>query len=365
MSEPVTLKIDGQRYSGWTKVRIDRSLKDVAGAFNLSLTRKWDDANAMVIKDGSACQVLIGDEVVLTGYVDDFMPSYDAESVAWEVSGRSKTGDLVDSSAVYKAGSWSSVTLDRVARDICAPFGINVVVECDMGDKFAKVSIEQGEAAFELLDRLAKQRGILLTTNALGDLVLTQASEKTLGAQVHLTLGQNILAARGQFSQKERASQWIVKGSSYGGGAEWDAVDSKSLGGQQAVVTDAEVSRYRPRIIIAEDVTTAAGASRRGQWQKQRSQGEGTQTEITVPGWRALGEQGDQGPLWSNNRLVPIKDEIQGINASWLSVNVSFSEDDQGRITVLTFMPREAMLIPPEEQQKAKGKAKAKTEATW
>lgn len=359
MAEEITLRVDGQIYTGWQKVRITRSLRDVSGDFELHLTRKWDDASAMVIKEGSACTVHIGSDLVLTGYVDDFIPSYDAESVEWVVSGRSKTGDLVDCSAIYKSGQWQNVTLDRVASDICQPFGINVGVECDLGDAFPRVTIEQGETCFELLDRLAKQRAILLTTNEAGDLVLTQASDTDMGAS--LVLGGNILAARGKFSMRDRASEWIVKGSSYGGGATWDDTAPSTIGGQKATVTDPAVPRYRPRIIIAEDITTAAGASKRGQWQKQRSIGEGTQTEITIAGWRTQGMEGNQGPLWRINRMCPIKDEIQGLDARWLIVTVSFSEDDKaGRETVLNLMPREAMLIPVEVAKK-----QTKEVSTW
>ncbi|MGU5714783.1 phage baseplate assembly protein [Aeromonas taiwanensis] len=359
MAEPITLRVDGQIYGGWQKVRITRSLRDIAGDFELSLTRKWDNPSEMVIKPLSACTVHIGNDLVLTGYVDDFIPSYDAREVSWVVSGRSKTSDLVDCSAIYKTGQWTNVTLDRVARDICAPFGIDVVVECDLGDAFSRVAIEQGETCFELLDRLAKLRGILLTTNEKGELVLTQASETPMGAS--LILGENILAARGNFSMRDRASEWIVKGSSYAGGATWDNTAPSTIGGQKAVVTDPAVTRYRPRIIIAEDVTTVAGASKRGQWQKQRSIGEGTQTEITVAGWRTQGMEGSTGPLWRINRMCPIKDEIQGLDESWLIVTVTLMEDDKnGREAIINLTPREAMLIPAEVVKK-----QTKEVTTW
>ena len=136
--------MDGRIYEGLAEGGITRSLRDIAGDFELSLTRKWTNASEMVIKPLSACTVHIGNDLVLTGYVDDFIPSYDAREVSWVVSGRNKTSDLVDCSAIYKTGQWTNVTLDRVARDICAPFGIDVVVECDLGDAFPRVAIEQG-----------------------------------------------------------------------------------------------------------------------------------------------------------------------------------------------------------------------------
>ncbi|WP_017410110.1 phage baseplate assembly protein [Aeromonas hydrophila] len=347
MAEPITLRVDGNIYEGWQKVRVTRSLSDVAGDFELTVTEKTDVAQKITIKRGSACTVHIGNDLVLTGYIDTFVPSYDAKEVTRIVSGRSKTSDLVDCSAIYKSGQWQNVTLDKVARDICTPFGIEVVIECDMGAAFPRVAIEQGETCFELLDRLAKQRAVLLTTNEKGQLVLTQASEQDMGTS--LILGENILAARGNFSMMDRASEWIVKGSSYGGGATWDSTATSTIGGQKATITDPDVPRYRPRIIIAEDVTTVAGASKRGQWQKQRSIGISTQTEITVAGWRTQGIKGDSGPLWRINRMCPVKDDIQDLDVNWLIVSVTLMEDDQaGREAIINLTPREAMLIPAE-----------------
>ncbi|MFA7257904.1 MAG: phage tail protein [Aeromonas bestiarum] len=359
MAEPITLRVDGQLYEGWQKVRITRSLRDIAGDFELTVTEKIDVAQKITIKRGSACTVHIGSDLVLTGYIDTFVPSYDAKEVTRIVSGRSKTGDLVDSSAIYKAGQWQNATLDKVARDISKPFGIEVVVECDLGATFPRVAIEQGESCFELLDRLAKQRAVLLTPNEKGQLVLTQASDQVMGAS--LILGENILAARGNFSMMDRASEWIIKGSSYGGGATWDNTAAATIGGQKATITDPDVPRYRPRIIIAEDVTTVAGASKRGQWQKQRSIGEGTQTEVTVAGWRTHGMKGDRGPLWRINRMCPIKDDIQDLDVNWLIVSVSLMEGDQtGRETIINLTPREAMLIPAEVTKK-----QTKEATTW
>ncbi len=57
----------------------------------------------------------------------------------------------------------ANVTLDKVARDQ-QPFGIEVVVECDLGQPSPR-GHRAGRDLFWLLDRLAKQRAVLLTTN--------------------------------------------------------------------------------------------------------------------------------------------------------------------------------------------------------
>ncbi|WP_426812264.1 hypothetical protein [Klebsiella sp. WOUb02] len=94
-----------------------------------------------------------------------------------------------------------------------------MVNETDTGDAFGSITLEQGETGFELLDRLAKQQLNIVTSDAYGRLVITRASTQRAG--VALTLGDNILAARGRFKFARRASQYIVKGSASAGGATW------------------------------------------------------------------------------------------------------------------------------------------------
>nr|WP_247687997.1 contractile injection system protein, VgrG/Pvc8 family [Pectobacterium versatile] len=337
---------------------INRSLESIAGEFDLTITARWSAAAPRSIKPGMSCYVSIGSARVMTGYIDDFIPSYDADNVSLRVMGRDKTGDLVDSSVVDKSGQWRGQTLEQLAATICKPYGIEVINETDTGEVFGSITLEQGETGFELLDRLAKQRGVLMTSDAWGRLIITRAS--TIRAGVSLVLGDNILAARGRFSWRERASQYIVKGSAAAGGATWDDQPVKVVGGRQVIVTDSEITRYRPKILVNEDNLTVGGASARGEWYKTRMLGEANTTEITVAGWR---ESGATGTLWQTNRLISVKDVIQQLDVTWLIKTVSFMESDSGRLTVLTLVPPESMDMPSQKAKK-KGK-KSSVGVTW
>ncbi|ATA26579.1 phage tail protein [Brenneria goodwinii] len=359
MSEELTLNVDGKIWGGWTEMTINRSLDSIAGEFDLTITARWSAAAPRSIKPGMVCYVSIGSDRVMTGYIDDFIPSYDAENVSLRVLGRDKTGDLVDSSVVDKSGQWRGQTLEQLAATICKPYGIEVINETDTGEAFTSITLEQGETGFELLDRLAKQRGVLMTSDAWGRLVITRAS--TTRAGVSLVLGDNILAARGRFSWRERASQYIVKGSAAAGGATWDDQPVKVVGGRQVIVTDSEITRYRPKILVNEDNLTVGGASARGEWYKATVLGEANTTEITVAGWR---ENGATGALWQVNRLIPVKDVIQQMDVTWLIKTVSFMESDNGRQTVLTLVPPESMDMPRQNAKKKKGK-KSSVGMTW
>lgn len=347
MNDDVVLKAGGQVYGGWTKVNVTRSLQAMSGSFDLELTWKWKGSDAQYkafmkpIKEGQPCVVEIGGERVITGYVDDWVPSYDANKVIISVNGRDKTSDLIDCSIDQPSGQLNNLDLAQIAKIVCKPFGIDVIIQTDVGEAFPRVQIEQGETPHELLTRLARQRGVLLTSDAYGNLVITRRS--TVRAGVALILGENLLAARGRFSYRQRFSHYKIKavGASFG---DWDEADPETVGGIEATVTDNDIHRYRPMIIVNEEVTTAEGAAKRGQWERQRSIAKSNGAECTVTGWRIP----QTGKLWNFNTTAPVQDEILGLDEEMLISSVMFSAGDDGRLAVLSVVKPESFDIPAE-----------------
>lgn len=350
MNDVVTLRAGGNVYQGWTKISVTRSLEAMSGSFDLELTHKWEGsadryrAFMEPIKQGEPCIVEIGNDRVITGYVDDWVPSYDDKQVMISVSGRDRTSDLVDCSIVYPSGQFANQSLDQIARTVCQPFSINIIVKTDIGGPFARVQIEQGETPYELLTRLARQRGVLLASDAFGNLVITRASKQRAGFS--LVLGKNVKAARGRFSWRDRYSKFIVKASGAAFG-QWDSSPSQTVGGIKAEVSDREIGRYRPMIIVNEEITTAEGAALRGKWERQRSIGRSNSAEYTVVGWRVP----ETGKVFDFNHIVPVRDDILGLDEDMLINTIMFSEDDGGRLAVIGVVRPDALDIPPQAEK--------------
>lgn len=130
----VELRVNGAFYGGWKTIRIERGIEQIAGTFELSVTDRWAEQSAVrQINPGQPCEVRIDEAVVITGYVDTVAPQYDKQQHTITVSGRDKTGDLVDCSAIHKSGQWSGRKLDQIAADLCQPFGITVFRNTDVG----------------------------------------------------------------------------------------------------------------------------------------------------------------------------------------------------------------------------------------
>jgi prophage tail gpP-like protein len=100
-SDILRIKTGGQTLSGWTETRVTRSIERMPSDFEISLTERFPGSfTEAVVVPGSECTVSLGGDLVLTGFIDVYSPSYSANSHNVLIQGRSKCEDLVDSSYI-------------------------------------------------------------------------------------------------------------------------------------------------------------------------------------------------------------------------------------------------------------------------
>lgn len=345
----VSLTINGAIYGGWESVQISRGVEQIAGTFELSVSERWPgQATPMVIRPGDACTVSIDSEVLITGYVDDVTPEYDDASHTVSVSGRDKTADLVDCSAIHASGQWSGRSMAQIATDLCAPFGVAVKAETDTGAAFGTFALQEGEAAFEAVERLARMRGVLLVSDGKGGLLITRAGTEKIPTQ--LIEGENILTASATLSWRDRYSKYILKGQAAGGDFTTPSEHSQA----QAVATDPNITRYRPLIIMAEDQGTSGSIKDRAIWEAAVRLGKGSRATISVQGWR------HGAGLWQPNRLVQVVSPWLGLNREMLIATCAFVLDESGSRTELGLvLPEAYSLVPLPDKKKKKKEADA------
>lgn len=339
----IELYASGMKYGGWIRAEITRSIEAVAGAFKLTVSGLGQGEPAgLPIKPGDECKVTVGGETVITGHVDDVEIAYDAGRHDITVAGRDATGDLVDCSIVMEGGEWKNRVLYQIAVDICGPFGIGVVTNAPVGMPFDTLRHQKGETAFELLERAARMRGVLMTSDGLGNLVITGAGEMKVFTV--LERGVNILAAKGLFSQRERFSGYIVIGQKAGNNLFSGTAASE-------IVADADdngVKRYRPLIIQTEEPGDARALKERAEWERNVRAGRANRITYTVAGW-----EHDLG-LWRPNELVTVRDSWMGLDGETLLIGtVKFIIDEKGSRTELVLAPKAAftrMTLPDEKE---------------
>ncbi len=337
MADDLTLLIDGRRYWGWSSVRVSAGIDRCVSDFRIEVSERWTgQGEDWKILPFAACQVLIDDEPVLTGYVEEYSPSIGAVEHRTTIAGKSKTGDLVECTPEILGGQFRGYSLAAIARAVCAPFGVAVVVGTSAADMtFQNVQIERCETGFSFLERLGRLAGVLLTDDANGNLLLTTAGQNAAAGA--LVEGVNIQAATARLSSHGRYSQFIVKGQS--GLSAGTSVQT----GLRAEADDASVPRYRPRVVIAESQLSLAQMQQRANWLRQRAFGMATSADITLAGWR----QAD-GSLWQPNLTVPVTSSALGVDADLLIARVEFNLSAQsGRTTTLHVGPVQAFTPDP------------------
>lgn len=352
--EFVTVRAGGEVYSGWKEVQVAYGLNRAARSFTLTVS-EWQlapsgrsDLDPWVFRPGTAVEIRAGagdrgaDDLLVTGYVDDYSPSYDAHRHEVTVTGRSKAGDYVDSAAVIEGGYFENKTPAEIARDLDR-FGIGIGAKVP-GDPVPDFQIIQGETAFRAAERVCRQQGICLMGLADGSVELTNASEagRQPGA---LLLGKNILAASGHISHAKRFSDHMVKGQGRAGhGDEALRVEGAAQ--------DPAVGRYRPRVVIAETATDVATATRRAMIEAQRLAGLSTRASITAQSFRD-----DTGAVWQPNNLVFVDCPWLRIHGDMLIETVRLTQDGQGSRALLA-------LVDPRAYD-GKAPRKSKSDDAW
>ncbi|MCK9389760.1 MAG: contractile injection system protein, VgrG/Pvc8 family [Sulfuritalea sp.] len=346
MSDEVTLRVNGLDFAGWKEVEIVPGIERLARDFSLSVTSKWPGATDIprLIKKGDLCEVFVGTDKLLTGIVDATPIRYDDKSLSVGVKGRSKTADLVDCSAVHKAGQWRNTRIEQIIADLAQPFGIEVVTEADTGAPVSEFQIQPGETVFECIDRLLTMRQLLCTDDAEGRVVIIKTGSGGR-ATTALEYGKNILSADSPLDYKDVFSSYTVNGQRAGTDNDW----GDPAAGATATVADASVTRHRPLVIVQSGQVTPQICADRAKFEKVHRAAKALETSYTVQGWR----QAD-GSLWLPNQIVRVVDPVIGFDGEFLIVEVALRKSDGGTTAAIKVGLESGYIPSPEATKKKK-----------
>jgi prophage tail gpP-like protein len=340
MRSDVELVLGGQIYTGWLAVRIERSIEQLAGAFELRVATEPEPGAALpqALRPGLACEVRVDGTPLIAGYVDDVEAQLDAQRTELTVRGRDAAGDLVDCAALPPPNDFEQIPLPALAAVLCVPFGIAVTDRVGGLEPLAAFTLEPGETVYEALERAARLAGVLIVSDGRGGLQI--AREGTERAPTALLRGANILRAHVALSHRERFGLYVVRGQDAG-----PSLSGAPLVGPESRVQDAGVGRYRPLLVSAEAGLLPGRYAERGFWERNVRRGRSARVTITTVGWHhAAG-------LWEPNTRVYVEDGTLGIAEELHLAGVVFSRNEQGTLAELTlYRPGafERLALPPE-----------------
>jgi prophage tail gpP-like protein len=329
MFDKVKLLINGTEYTGWTSVSVRRSIETLSGSFEIVSIDPSDD-RALLIKPNQSCAIYLDSDLILTGFIDGFAPMISEQSRSITLNGRCRTADLIDCSAVYKSGTWSgNVSLLKLCKDLCYPFGIKVFADAsDLGSDLKNFSLNTGESVFEAIQRACQNRAVLPVSDTSGNLRLTVAGNDR--AESALQTGVNIKSASGQWNYENRFSLYQIKGQTSNDSGGWGE-SQISISGR---AEDKTFPRYRPKIFAADGILTNADAQKKVAWEMQVRAGQSNSVSVTIAGWRQK-----SGKLWRENQQVYTLIPELRVDTDLLISELVYTQSNKGTDTSMILNP--------------------------
>lgn len=432
---PMVVKIAGRELVEYMAAEVGRDLANISGQFRINYFPRHDTAlfgdssppplsktalaEIFHISEHDPVEIIIHGQTVLKGWVDDIQMRMEGGSFEAVISGRDVTGDLVDGSANPTGpGEYRMVTLAKLVHTLCLPFGFTVSADVDVGAPFTLVALEPAETAMAAIERHSRQRGVLVTSDGVGGVVLTKSGQTR--APDSLRNPGNVHAMEAQLSSRGRFSDVYVKGSFNShlrpiqaplkAGAKPLAapLSSGNAAANEAAATlrwghaiDPDVRRYRPRVFLSASQSGGSAAAQqsanptdpngpsgqnvavsgyRGHMHKPRRKAMKPRTDTTPwtmqdqAEWRmrstragaamhvysVVGLRAANGALWLPNQLVYVHDQFLGIERDMLIGAVTWVAGQDGYRTRISVVETDAYDLTGDVDARHNGLRKTK-----
>lgn len=303
----VKLLIEGKAHKEWSSYDIDANFETPADAWNVTLGLPDGEVPDIVVA-GANVQVMVGNDVVLNGQVDEIKHALSRQA-SLTLNGRDQAAVLLDSSApIFVA---KAISLDEVVAKIVRPLGIkNIYIQGNLQTiRHEKINIEPGMSAWDALERAARANGLWPWFEPDGSLIIGGPDyEKAPVASLFLNKdGKNNNVESMELTQSiaGRYSEVTVLAQSHGvGGASQTTI--------KGVAKDESMKLHRPHVVIDGDVTNQAEAERKAL--KIINDSRLASKTLTV---KVKGHRHNDEVLWSPGQRIQVVSDVLGLDEVW------------------------------------------------
>jgi prophage tail gpP-like protein len=305
MSDPLVIKIDDEHWDGVSEALVNLSVENISGVFSLTFPQFVNDSAFKKIVDiGSTVKIMIGGVNVIDGYVDVIRVMIESGNRRVIISGRDKTGDLVDCDFAATPNEWKKQTVLDIIKNLCAPFGISVAASGSAASAAATVvdtyKATEGIAVFSLISQLCVDNSIMPVSTGNGKLTLVRAEDAQKASGASIKNPGNVIASEFVADDTDRFSRYISKGQ----GIETPEKSLPAFLQAQGIFADSIITRNRTKIVFPENPSLNASCLARAKWEAKYRAGMSRQFTYTVGSFLRDGKK-----PWLINTLVPVSDE--------------------------------------------------------
>lgn len=258
----------------------------------------WD---SLKLRPGDPVTITLAGEKFIDGEILVRQAVLNATTHAVQLQGMSRSANLNKGSFEGGTGQFKDFTFQQIANSVCGrqtpPIKFIPKNPPPGWDKpFRDTQVYHGESDFQFLERLARMRGIVLTTDKDGNLVGGSIKGGGDGAAT-LVEGKNIVSITAVMQNTALTSKIRVTGQQKGG----DDVLEKDAAQVSATAENPAATDGKTKIIVAEQPITKEDAKLRADMEMARSIAESVQVQAVVQGWKKPG-----GGLWDVGEMVTV-----------------------------------------------------------
>lgn len=346
----LTLRVGGTELRGWTRVRVTRSVERLPADFDIEMTDVVPGTvDAVSVRPGDRCEILIGTDKVMTGYVNLWAPTIDANSHSIRVAGRSLSQDLVDCNAEYPHAAIFNCSALQIAQSFAKAYpGLTITSDVNDADAtkiFPTYLISRTDTPFSIIERACRWASLIAYDKADGSVLLTREGKtKSSGA---IKQGENVERATHTLADYETFQTYNVYNQSF-----WMMEDKGAAIGLVGKASDPNVKRNRQKFLVQEmEDKDQSFSQKRATWESARRMGRGQKVQVRVDSWRG------GGTLWEPNTLVTVDlPAWKVVGKTYVLGDVTFMRDDNGTHAELglmlpgSYMPEPVLLQPIKPQ---------------
>jgi len=352
----ITLIIKGTPYKTYESINIKKSMDSLCGTFSFVVVNP--DNQPFPAKVDDECQIKIDDTIIINGRIEVINGSYDSKNHTLTVSGRDKTSDVVESligGNVQFSTPISLVDIIKRTLSISGIAGIGVINKVGGLEDYSEsdvVSAEVGETIFDFLEKYARKRQVILTSDGDSNIVLTRASQiNETGYLVNKKNNNknNIQSASYNYDLSKRFSKYTFW--SQLNPASVDSGDYSQIANYKDISTvksspssssfDNGIHAGKVFNKLSENSSDTNNLGQRASWEANIRKARSFTYSVVMNGYKM-----PSGKIWDTNLILKVSDEVAGVDSDLLLNSVEFNLTlDGGSTTTLTFMRPDAYII--------------------
>lgn len=356
MTNNFFIEVNRQKLKGFQSVQVTKTLENFVDTFSIELSTQEKIINKLrvpqnLIKAGDEIRIFIDENLIFTGFSDKVSIAYNIDNHQTNIGGRSRTGDLVDSSMIRK--SYSQKDFKRLVENVLTDNGYTdisvlsntTVDQIENSTLFKKQTNTKTstQTIFEFLDSYAQKVQVLLRTNEEGNIVLTREENgNTIGNLINTknNPNNNIKSATIIVDNINRFRFNQVQGqgdnSSY----------FTSTVNQSGESEDTLIRSPRRKISSAKSASVSDELGDLAKWETNLRRAKSLNYSCVVQGYY---NDKKSTSLWQPNTLVKVLDDKCLLDGQFLIKGVIYNKAiNGGSTTTLNIVNRGAFNLDPD-----------------